>query len=235
MVKKIDTTIPEGLASTEVTQEELAAQIKELAAYHENRRMVEQAEQNNRANMLLDKLDETKNDDRPQSRNRESMEFEGREFARREMLERKFYQCNALGNLHVDPASVPSDETWFWATNHMKGQDNIQELNKLLFKEWDFVSPQEAPDLCRVNKYSQENGYTQSNFVTNGASILMKRKKYITAIEMEILLKRQHEVEAGVTQSTNEMSDEKIPVTHRATSRIIENQTFKSASPYGPY
>lgn len=218
--------------SLQVTQDELMAQIESLEKQHAARR---KSEEEKRANMLLDKIEKERAQEaeqQPQSRNRESVEFQGREFSQREMLERKFYQCNNLGKLFIDPNEVPADEIWYWAAKELKGKDNTRHINNLLFKEWQFVSPGEAPNACRINEYAQEHGHTQSNFITNEASILMKRKNWIHDIEMGILMKKQHEVESGVVAATNQMSDEQIINPHAPKSKIFENHRFLSENPY---
>lgn len=216
----------------QVTQDELMSQIEKLSRQHEDRR---KSEEESRTHLLLDKIEKERMQAEapaPQSRNRESTEFQGREFTQREMLERKFYQCNNLGKLYIDPNETPSDEIWYWAAKELKGKDNTRHINNLLFKEWEFVRPAEAPNACRVNEYAQENGYTQSNFIVNDASILMKRKKWIHDIEMNILLRKQHEVEDGVINSTNQMSDTQIPSRHAPQTKIVNHETFRSSIPY---
>lgn len=236
MVKK--TTPPKASAKTNaidyansaptndaVTSDDLMAKIQELEEQHMERAKASKAEaESNRAAMLLDKIEKEKgNAVVANSRNREAVEFQGREFTERQMYERRFWRSHNLGKLFIDPESIPADEVWYWAAKEIVGIDNLKGINNLLSKEWTFVRPTECPELCRVNEYASEIGITQSNFITNDASILLKRPKWIHEIEGNILLKRQHEVEQKVVNSTNQMSDDKIASTfidfnNRATS-----------------
>jgi hypothetical protein len=203
-------------ADDAVTPNDLMAQIAALEAQHMERAKVEKADQeSNRAEMLLDKIDREKAvaPEGKQSRNREAVEFQGREFTERQMLERRFWRSHNLGKLYVDPENIPADEVWFWAAKEITGIDNLKGINNLLSKEWTFVRPTECPELCRVNEYASEIGITQSNFITNDASILLKRPKWIHEVESNILLKRQHEVEQKVVNTTNSMSDDKVAST----------------------
>jgi hypothetical protein len=126
------------------------------------------------------------------------------------MLERRLWRSHNLGKLFVDPENIPADEVWFWAAKEITGIDNLKGINNLLSKEWTFVRPTECPELCRVNEYASEIGITQTNFITNDACILLKRKKWIHEIERTILMKRQNEAEQKVVANTNQMSDDKV-------------------------
>lgn len=211
--------------SASVTSDDLMDQIKALEEQHLERARAAKADaESDRAAMLLDKIEKEKGSPvAAKSRNRESVEFQGREFTERQMYERRFWRSHNLGKLFIDPESIPADEVWYWAAKEIVGIDNLKGINNLLSKEWTFVRPTECPELCRVNEYASEIGITQSNFITNDASILLKRPKWIHEIEGNILLKRQHEVEQKVVNSTNQMSDDKIASTfidfnHGATS-----------------
>lgn len=199
-----------------VTPNDLMAQIQALEAQHKARAEMAKAEQeSDRAAMLLDKIEKEKGSGAvaKQSRNREAVEFQGREFTERQMLERRFWRSHNLGKLYIDPESIPSDEVWYWAAKEIVGVDNLKGINNLLSKEWTFVRPTECPELCRVNEYASEIGITQTNFITNDASILLKRKKWIHEIESTILMKRQNEAEEKVVANTNQMSDDKVAST----------------------
>ena len=199
-----------------VPVDELMAQIQALEQQHmANSRAPKEEMASDRAAMLLDKIDREKGsvETAKPSRNRESVEFQGREFTERQMLERRFWRSHNLGKLYVDPENIPVDEVWFWAAKEITGIDNLKGINNLLGKEWTFVRPTECPELCRVNEYASEIGITQTNFITNDASILLKRKKWIHEIEGNILMKRQNEAEQKVIATTNQMSDDKIAQT----------------------
>lgn len=196
-----------------VTPNDLMAQIQALEEQHKARAEAAKSEAEfDRASMLLDKIEQEKGSGAvaKSSRNREAVEFQGREFTERQMLERRFWRSHNLGKLYIDPESIPADEVWYWAAKEIVGVDNLKGINNLLSKEWTFVRPTECPELCRVNEYASEIGVTQTNFITNDASILLKRKKWVHEIESSILMKRQNEAEQKVITNTNQMSDDKI-------------------------
>lgn len=207
-----------------VTQDDLLNEIQAMEKRHlEEKRLKEQ-----RSTRLLAQIDQ-ENEARsanPESRNREAMEFKGREFEERQMLERRFWSSAHLGRLYINPENIPSDEIWYWAAKEVNGKDNLKHINSLLGKEWSFVRPHECPELCRVNEYAQEIGITQTNFVTNDASILLKRKKWIHDIEVDIWLRKQREVEEAIVHTTNSMSDEKIAPTFVAFNNKLPGTMY---------
>lgn len=207
------------------TPDDLMAKIRELEKHHIDRASEAKADaESNRAAMLLDKIEKEKGPDGKQSRNRESVEFQGREFSERQMYERKFWRNHNLGGLYVDPEMIPADEEWFWAAKEIGGQENLKSISTLLNKGWVFVRPSEAPDLCKANELSQEIGVKESNHIVHGASILLKRTKWIHEIEKDILMRRPNELEEGITNQTNTMSDDKIQSTF-----VSFNQGARSA------
>lgn len=208
-----------------ITQDDLLNEIQALEKRHEEEKRIREE---NRANRLLEQIDqenEAKKSNGP-SRNREAVEFQGREFEERQMYERRFWRSAHLGKLNIDPANIPADEVWYWAAKEVNGKDNLKHINNLLGKEWTFVRPHECPELCRVNEYAQEIGITQTNFITNDASILLKRKKWIHDIELNIWMKKQREVEESIVHTTNAMSDEKIAPTFVAFNNKYEGQIY---------
>jgi hypothetical protein len=219
MAKKKDTKTIDFSKSAPVheavSSDELMAQIEALAQKEREKILAREAQvpqESDKAGVLLDKIERERGsgDIAKPSRNREAVEFQGREFSERQMYERRFWRSHNLGKLWIDPEIIPADKIWFWAAKEIAGQDNLKGINHLLNKEWTFVRPADCPELCRSNELAAEIGISQSNFIVNDASILLQRDKWIHEIETSVLMRRNYEAEEAVVKTTNQMSDDKI-------------------------
>ena len=109
-----------------------------------------------------------------------------------------------------------------WLRITLSGQDDYQNIGKHMSEGWEFVLPEEVPEMATSSLVREEGRYKGT--VSRGDVALAKLPKYKADARQEHFRKKSQNLMAAVNSQLENASDSKMPITNSSKSSVIRGR-----------
>jgi len=109
-----------------------------------------------------------------------------------------------------------------WLRITFKGQDDYQNIGKKMTEGWEFVSPEEVPEMASSSLVREEGRY--SGAVCRGDLALAKKPEIKAAARTQHYRDKSRNLMEAVNMQLENASDSKMPITNNSKSSVTRGR-----------
>ena len=109
-----------------------------------------------------------------------------------------------------------------WLRITLSGQDDYQNIGKHMTEGWEFVLPEEVPEMATSSLVREEGRYKGT--VSRGDVALAKLPTYKANARQEHFRKKSQNLMTAVNSQLENASDSKMPITNSSKSSVIKGR-----------
>jgi hypothetical protein len=109
-----------------------------------------------------------------------------------------------------------------WLRITLSGQDDYQNIGKHMSEGWEFVLPEEVPEMATSSLVREEGRYKGT--VSRGDVALAKLPTYKADARTEYFRLKSQNLMAAVNSQLENASDSKMPITNSSKSSVIRGR-----------
>tara|TARA_Y100000310_G_scaffold85254_1_gene82070 strand:- start:1510 stop:2001 length:492 start_codon:yes stop_codon:yes gene_type:complete len=109
-----------------------------------------------------------------------------------------------------------------WLRITLKGQDDYQNIGKKMTEGWEFVLPEEIPEMAASSLVREEGRY--SGAVCRGDLALAKKPEIKAAARTEYYRDKSRNLMEAVNMQLENSSDSKMPITNNSKSSVTRGR-----------